>query len=73
MQKEEIIKILKSCHNIVLTGAPGTGKTYLARQIAAQMILGKDVIDFDALTENEIASLKERISFAPIGFFSPCF
>ncbi|NCA79354.1 MAG: endonuclease [Sphingobacteriia bacterium] len=35
------IKLLQANHNIVLTGAPGTGKTYLAKQIAAQMILGK--------------------------------
>lgn len=34
---EEIIKLLKSCKNLVLTGAPGTGKTYMAREIAKYM------------------------------------
>ncbi len=36
------INIIVSNHNLILTGAPGTGKTYLAKQIAAQMILGKE-------------------------------
>lgn len=31
------LNILKSNHNLILTGAPGTGKTYLAKQIAEQM------------------------------------
>ena len=33
---------LENSHNMILTGAPGTGKTYLAKQIAAQMILHKE-------------------------------
>lgn len=35
---DEFIKLLKKHSNLVLTGAPGTGKTYLAKQIAASMI-----------------------------------
>lgn len=33
----EYIQLLKANHNIVLTGAPGTGKTYLAKEIAREM------------------------------------
>lgn len=36
---EEYLCLLKNNNNLILTGAPGTGKTYLAKQIAAQMIL----------------------------------
>lgn len=37
----EYIELLKSNKNLILTGAPGTGKTYLAKQIAEEMIKGK--------------------------------
>lgn len=32
------IELLESNHNLILTGAPGTGKTYLAKQIAAEIL-----------------------------------
>ena len=32
------VDLLKNCHNLILTGAPGTGKTYLARETAKKMI-----------------------------------
>ena len=35
---ENIRKLLEANKNLILTGAPGTGKTYLAKQIAKQMI-----------------------------------
>lgn len=37
-------ELLKNNHNLILSGAPGTGKTYLARQIAKAMI-GSDTDD----------------------------
>ena len=42
MKYTDYNKLVVANHNIILTGAPGTGKTYLAKQIAAQMILGKE-------------------------------
>jgi len=35
---DEYINLLHEHYNLVLTGAPGTGKTFLAKQIAAQMV-----------------------------------
>ncbi len=35
---QNYIELLESNHNLILTGAPGTGKTYLAKHIAAAMI-----------------------------------
>jgi hypothetical protein len=34
---KEYIELLKANRNVVLTGAPGTGKTYMAKAIAAEM------------------------------------
>ena len=35
---EEYIELLKANKNLILTGAPGTGKTYLAKKIAEILV-----------------------------------
>lgn len=37
------IELLENNHNLILTGAPGTGKTYLAKQIVAELLQLSDV------------------------------
>ena len=34
---KELSQLLEKCHNLILTGAPGTGKTYLAMELANAM------------------------------------
>lgn len=40
---QEYIDILEANKNLILNGAPGTGKTFLAKQIAAGIIYGNNV------------------------------
>lgn len=45
-QIQDSIKLLESNHNLILTGAPGTGKTYLAKELAKAMGCNDDEIGF---------------------------
>lgn len=59
---EQYKTLLTRNYNLILTGAPGTGKTYLSKQIAAQMILGKEY-DEKIASEEEKEKIKEQFDF----------
>ncbi|WGK69638.1 AAA family ATPase [Candidatus Haliotispira prima] len=46
--KDECIELLEANHNLVLTGAPGTGKTYLAKEIAKKIGAETEFVQFHA-------------------------
>lgn len=48
-----LMNLLKTNNNLILHGAPGTGKTYTAKDIAAQMICGKAYSEIEAGSEEE--------------------
>lgn len=54
------IDLLKANHNLILTGAPGTGKTYLAKQIAQQLIFGEVKKE---MTDEEKKQFNEQCGF----------
>jgi len=62
-------ELLISNKNLIFTGAPGTGKTCLAKQIAAQMILGKEY-DKETASDEEKEKMKEQYDFVQ---FHPSF
>lgn len=55
-------ELLKSNYNLILTGAPGTGKTYLAKQIAAKMIFGEEK-NLKDLNDDEKARFEYQYKF----------
>ena len=60
-------ELLESNYNLILTGAPGTGKTYLAKQIAAKMIFGED-ISLDEIEKDENKKNKFELQYKFVQF-----
>lgn len=50
---------LYKVHNLIFRGAPGTGKTYFAKQLAAYVVSNKEKYDYEALDKEE----KKQIEF----------
>ena len=50
---EKYTNLLKENYNLILTGAPGTGKTYLAKEIAAKIIFDDDKKEYTEELEKD--------------------
>ena len=57
--------LLKASYNLILTGAPGTGKTYLAKQIAQKLVFGEGWVlkDEKNFTEDERRQFNQGVGF----------
>ena len=62
--KNPYSKILLESKNIILRGAPGTGKSYLAKRIAADIITNGYTEDFSVLTEEQKGQM-DFVQFHP--------
>lgn len=56
-------EMLYDSKNLILHGAPGTGKSYLAKEIAADIITNGELIDGKPIKYNDLKERKEQVAF----------
>lgn len=64
-QINKYTQLLETNKNLILHGAPGTGKSFLAKEIACQMYFGKKYSELSEDEKNEYESLKNFVQFHP--------
>ena len=60
---QQYINLLKANKNLILTGAPGTGKTYMAKQIAAQIMFEKNYESLTSAEQSQIGFVQFHPSY----------
>ncbi len=62
--EKQVAELLKSNYQVILTGAPGTGKTYTAKEVAKEMVGAKTSEDATEEQKKEAKKIEEdRIEF----------
>lgn len=62
---EELTKTLKNTKNLIMHGAPGVGKTYLAKNTAAYMHYKKSYAELDEKEKEELSEFVRVVQFHP--------
>ena len=62
---EELTRLLKNTKNLILHGAPGVGKTYLAKNTAAYMHYKKSYAELDEKEKEELSEFVRVVQFHP--------
>lgn len=60
--RNEYSSMLIASHNLIFRGAPGTGKTYLAKKIAADIISDGAIDDYSRLSDDQ----KKQVEFVQL-------
>jgi len=62
MELDKIKKLLVGNHNLILTGAPGTGKTYMAKKIAEDMGAEWKLVQFHPSYDKDIGCIHKLLN-----------